>query len=267
MNVTTGLSEGRRWVRAPSHVRTSLNVPGDRIDLVRNAHTHGSDAIWIDLEEPRTPITEADREAMRIEVGAFLRSLDPIPRRPVYWVRVQPAFSGGLLKDVEAVACPALNAIVLPKVSGPRDISAAAAVLSCVEVDAGLEPGSILIYPIMESAEALRSAFDIASASPRVGYMGGAVSKFGDIVQSIGFRWTRHGSESLMFRSGALLEVRAAGIPYPITGNWGGRLDDVDGIRAWGQQGRDLGYRGTMCAHGPIVELFNAAYGDHEDRK
>jgi citrate lyase subunit beta/citryl-CoA lyase len=243
-------------------VRTSLNVPGDRGDVVRSAHTHGSDAVWIDLEEPRTPITEAQREAMRAEVGAFLRSLDPVPARPLYWVRVQSMGSGGTLRDLEAVVCPALSAVVLPKVYGPAEIHAADALITCVEAERGIAAGSILIYPILETAEALRSAYEIAAASPRIGWMGGAVSKFGDIVQALGFRWTRDGHASLMFRSAALLDVSAAGIPYPITGNWGGRLDDLDGVRAWGEQGRDLGYRGSMCAHGPLVEHFNAAYGD-----
>jgi citrate lyase subunit beta/citryl-CoA lyase len=258
-------AERRRWMVAPRHVRTSLNVPGDRIDVVRSAHTHGSDAVWIDLEEPRTPISAAQREAMRVEVGAFLRSLDPIPARPLYWVRVQSIASGDTLRDLEAVACPALSAVVLPKVDGPREIHAADALITCVEADRGLVPGSILIYPILETAEALRGAYDIACASPRVGWMGGAVSKFGDIVQAVGFRWSREGNESLMFRSAALLDVRAAGIRYPITGNWGGRLDDLDGVHAWGEQGRDLGYRGSMCAHGPLVEHFNAAYGDEDE--
>jgi citrate lyase subunit beta/citryl-CoA lyase len=255
----------RRWVVAPRHVRTSLNVPGDRSDVVHSAHTHGSDAVWIDLEEPRTPISEAQREAMRVEVGAFLRSLDPIPARPLYWVRVQSIASGGTLRDLEAVVCPALSAVVLPKVYGPREIHAADALITCVEADRGLPAGSILVYPILETAEALRGAYDIAAASPRVGWIGGAVSKFGDIVQAVGFRWSREGNESLMFRSAALLDVRAAGIPYPITGNWGGRLDDLDGVHAWGEQGRDLGYRGSMCAHGPLVAHFNAAYGDEDE--
>lgn len=56
----------------PSRIRTILNVPGDRIDRVTAAPAAGSDAVWIDLEEPRTPFTEDQRVAARAEVGAFL---------------------------------------------------------------------------------------------------------------------------------------------------------------------------------------------------
>ena len=47
-----------------------------------------------------------------------------------------------------------------------------------------------MIYPILETAQGLRLAYDIAMASSRVSYMGGAVSRFGDIHQAVGFRWT-----------------------------------------------------------------------------
>ena len=80
---------------------------------------------------------------------------------------------------------------------------------------------------------AIRSAYEIAMASDRVAYMGGAVSRFGDIVADIGFRWTREGTETLYIREKVLIDARAAGIRYPISGMWGGANDDLDGLRAW----------------------------------
>ena len=60
--------------------------------------------------------------------------------------------------------------------------------------------------------------------------MGGAVSRFGDIVGDIGFRWTRDGTETLFIREKVLIDARAAGIRYPISGMWGGANDDLDGL-------------------------------------
>ena len=71
--------------------------------------------------------------------------------------------------------------------------------------------GSVLLYPILETAQAIRLAYEIAMASPRVGYMGGAVSRFGDIHQALGFRWTREGRETLFLRSKVLADAKAAG--------------------------------------------------------
>ena len=59
-------------------------------------------------------------------------------------------------------------------------------------------------------------------ASPRVAYMGGAVSRFGDIHQAVGYRWTAEGRETLFLRSKVLIDAKAAGIRYPISGMWGG---------------------------------------------
>ena len=55
-------------------------------------------------------------------------------------------------------------------------------------------PDRPMVYPILETAQALRLAYDIAVASPRVSYMGGAISRFGDIHQALGFRWTAEGT-------------------------------------------------------------------------
>ncbi len=63
--------------------------------------------------------------------------------------------------------------------------------------------------------------------------MGGAVSRFGDIVEDVGFRWTREGRETLYIREKVLIDARAAGIRYPISGMWGGANDDLDGLQAW----------------------------------
>ena len=70
----------------------------------------------------------------------------------------------------------------------------------------------------------------------------------------------RQGDESLFLRGKVLVDARAAGIRYPISGMWGGAVDDVDGLRAWATQLRDLGYYGMMLGerrHIPLVhEVF-----------
>ena len=90
--------------------------------------------------------------------------------------------------------------------------------------------------------------------------MGGAVSRFGDIHQALGYRWTAHGDESLYLRGKVLVDARAAGIRYPISGMWGGAVDDTEGLLAWATQLRDLGYYGMMLGerrHIPLVhEVF-----------
>ena len=97
-------------------------------------------------------------------------------------------------------------------------------------------------------------------ASARVAYMGGAVSRFGDIHQALGYRWTAAGTETLWLRSKLLVDARAAGVRYPISGMWGGANDDLDGLRAFGSELRDLGYYGMMLGNPDHIDLVHELF-------
>jgi len=242
-------------------LRTVLFVAGSEDEAVHRSATHGADAVVIDLEEPRTPFPEPERERTRRMVRTFFAGEARRPGTPRWFVRVQPPDTGQTLKDLRAVMGPSLTGILLPKVQGPEDVHKADALLTCMEAEFDLPLGSIVIYPILETAQGLRLAYDIAVASPRVQYMGGAVSRFGDIHQAVGYRWSAEGRETLFLRSKVLIDARAAGIRYPISGMWGGATNDLDGLRRWATELRDLGYYGMMIgepAHVPIVnEIFS----------
>jgi citrate lyase subunit beta / citryl-CoA lyase len=237
-----------------------LYTPGDQEQRMADNLSSGADALFLDLEEPRTPCTEATRETARKLVREFLESAPDEPGTPRFFVRVQPVSSGMTLRDLDAVMCPRLTGVLLPKITGAADVHAADAILRCVETEHGMNVGSTMLYPILENAEAIRNAYEIATASDRVAYMGGAVSRFGDIVASIGFRWTRTGTETLYIREKVLIDAVAAGIKYPISGMWGGANDDLDGLRAWLSELRDIGYFGMMMGCAEHVPIVNEAF-------
>lgn len=242
-------------------IRTLLFVPGSEEAEVRGAHTHGADAVVLDLEEPRTPFPEEERERTRGAIRAFFDDGAGVAGAPRWFARVQPPDTGQTMKDLKAVMSPHLTGVLQPKVRGPEDVYRLDALLGCCEAEAGLPMGRTAIYPILETAQAIRLAYEIAAVSERVQYMGGAVSRFGDIHQAIGFRWSAEGRETLFLRQKVLVDARAAGIRYPISGMWGGALDDLDGLRSWATELRDSGYFGMMLgnpAHIPVVnEIFS----------
>ncbi len=241
-------------------LRSVLFVPGDQPAKIEAALGSGADSIVVDLEEPRTPFPEPARVQARADVRAFLDQHPVGPGQPRLFARVQPPMSGHALADLRAVIGPSLAGVLIPKVRGPADVHAADALLASMEVEHDLPARSVAIYPVLETAAAIRLAYEIAVASPRVAYLGGAVSRFGDIHQALGYRWTAEGRETLFLRSKILVDARAAGIRYPISGMWGGGRDDLDGLRAWATQLRDLGYYGMMLGdpvHVPLVhEVF-----------
>ncbi len=237
-------------------LRTVLFCADTEEAEINAAYNSGADSIVIDLEEPRTPFPPAAQERARKVVRSFLDSA-PARERPLIFVRVQPPSTGQTLRDLRAAMGERLAGILVPKVQGPADIHAAEALLGCMEVDLGLPMGRTMIYPILETAQALRLAYEIAMASARISYMGGAISRFGDIHQAVGYRWTAEGRETLFIRSKVLLDVRAAGIRYPISGMWGGDLDDEKGLRAWCKELRELGYYGMMIGNPRLVPIVH----------
>jgi citrate lyase subunit beta/citryl-CoA lyase len=241
-------------------LRSVLFVAGSDPAELEAAPYHGADAVVIDIEEPRTPFPEDERERTRAEVGTFLDRVKVDDTSPLWFVRVQPVATGQTLRDLRAVLHPNLSGILLPKVYGPDDVVGADALLTCLEVEAGSEPGSTWIYPILETAQSIRLAYEIASASPRVAYMGGAVSRFGDIHQALGYRWTAEGRETLYLRSKVLVDARAAGVRWPISGMWGGALDDVEGLHRWAEELRDIGYFGMMLGHPSLVPVVHEVF-------
>jgi len=248
-----------RKTEAPT-LRSLLFTPGDQEARLAENLRSGADALFIDVEEPRTPCPEETRVLARGLVREFLESAPVGAGSPRYFVRVQPVSSGMILRDLQAVLHPKVTGILLPKITGPADVHAADAIITCLEVELGLPVGEIVLYPILETAEAIRNAYEIATASERVAYMGGAVSRFGDIAASIGFRWTREGRETLYIREKVLIDARAAGIRYPISGMWGGANDDLDGLRAWLKELRDIGYFGMMMGNAEHVPIVNDAF-------
>jgi citrate lyase subunit beta/citryl-CoA lyase len=247
-------------------LRSVQFVPGDDPDAVAASLHQRADAVILDLEEPRTPFSDAQRERARTEVGRFLAGLGPdATGRPLYFVRVQDLQSGQILRDLEAVQRPGLTGVVIPKIDGPGDVHAVDAMLRCLEVDRGRTVGSTWIYPILETAQALRDAYAIAVASPRVAYMGGAVSRFGDIVREVGYRWTAEGLESLYLRSKVLIDARAAGIRYPVSGMWAGPASDLAGLRRWAEHLRDLGYHGMLLGPADHIDVVNEVFSPSDE--
>src|SRR3984957_932029 len=165
-------------------LRSLLFTPGDQEARIAENSKSGADALFLDLEEPRTPCPESVRVRARGLVREFLDDAPTGPGHPLYFVRVQPVASGMILRDLQAVMGPNLAGILLPKITGPADVHAADAILGCLETELGMTVGATMLYPILETASAIRNAYEIAMASERVAYMGGAISRFGDIAGS-----------------------------------------------------------------------------------
>jgi citrate lyase subunit beta/citryl-CoA lyase len=235
-------------------LRSLLFVPGHRSGWIASAQRSGTDAILVDLQDA-VPPGEIDRA--REVVRAAVEELSGAP--PAILARVSAVDSPALDADLDAVVRPGLAGIVLPMVETPADVQALGGRLDRLEASRGIAAGSTVIMPLVETALAARFAFEIARSSERVAYMGAGTAPEGDIARAIGFRWTPEGSETLLLRSWVLLNARAAGVPFPVSGLWP-LVDDLVGLRAFAEQTRGLGYAGMTAIHPSHVPVINEVF-------
>src|SRR2546423_7863168 len=130
-------------------IRSLLYTPGDQEQRIADNAGSGADALFLDLEEPRTPCTEETRVRARKIVREFLDTAPMGTGAPLYFVRVQPVASGMILRDLDAVMCNGLSGVLLPKITSPADVHAADAILTCLEIEHGVAAGSTMLYPIL----------------------------------------------------------------------------------------------------------------------
>lgn len=246
---------GSRPADVAPRVRSALYVPGHRGDFLAKADQRGADAVIIDLEDS---VTDARRSEARAVTGEWIASRSD-RLRPVVTVRINGIEEGWLDSDLEAIVDANLTAVVVPKVRSEADVRTVDANLTKWEERKRLEPGRIRIWPLVETASAARQAFEIAGGSPRVAYMGGGTAEGGDLARDLGFQWTVDGLETLYIRSKVLLDVRAAGVPNPMTGLVA-RVDDPEAVERFARQGRQLGYAGSMVIHPAHVEIVNRVF-------
>ena len=235
-------------------LRSELFVPGNKEDWMRKAPRYEADALILDLEDSVPPENKTEARSL---VRRMLEELGPTGQTLI--VRVNRLETGLTGEDLEAITCPNLYAVMLPKVQGPDDVVEVDILLKHLECRNGMEVGQVFIDPALETAQGIRRAYDIAVASPRVAHMGASGGKGGDTARSLGFQWTPQGMETLFLRSKVLVDSRAAGVPYPVSGGWMD-IHDLDGLRAAARQAKGLGYTGMHVIHPSHVPVVNEVF-------
>ncbi|MFV0457487.1 MAG: HpcH/HpaI aldolase/citrate lyase family protein [Actinomycetales bacterium] len=233
--------------------RSILFVPGHKPHWADNAVAAGADCVVLDLEDSVPGDLKAEaRDTVRAALTA-LREKHP---RLGLFVRPNALATRQAGADLEAVVCPALDGLFVPKVSTRDDVLRWETLIDWFEARNGAE-GLDLIVPV-EMVAAITNCVEIAGASPRVGAMIGPTSEHADIARAVGYRQSREGSETLYLRSRILLACRQFGL-HPLTGLWED-LDDLEGLRSFADYGLQLGFRGMIAIHPSHVPVVNDVF-------
>jgi len=215
-----------------------------------------ADCVVLDLEDAVPPnMKDEARNKIRdvLENGTF-------DRKPVM-VRINPMDTGLTLLDLDVVACEKLNGFIFPKAYTADDIKSFDAQLSLKEKTLGLPDGHFEVVILIETAQAVLHAFDMAVATKRtIGLLFGSEDYLADTKGL-------HDENALSLhvpRNLVVLAARAARV-IPIDTPFV-EVHDMEGYARHLRQGRNLGFEGILIMSPRQIEGANDIYspGDEE---
>lgn len=233
--------------------RSSLYVPVNVEKYVAKAHQRGADAIILDLEDsiPVAEKAEARKLVPEVAARAGQNGADIVVRinRPLELA----------VRDIEAAVCPAVKALLLPKIDSASHLRLLGEVVSVAEARAGIAEGSIRFIPMIETAEAFPRAFEIAAGHPRnIGLtLGGEdfAMATGSLPDPDVFRYPK---QHIVFAASA-----AGVLPFGLIGTVA-TYSDLDAMRAVIRESRRFGFVGASCIHPSVVPLLNEGFQPDE---
>jgi len=250
--------------------RSCLAVPGSSPRFIAKAQGLDADEVFLDLEDAVAP---AAKPAARQAVAQALRDGGWGGR--VMAVRINDVTTAWAYRDVVDVveqAGPHLDAIVLPKVTGPGHVVWLDLLLGQIEQAKGYPVGAIGIEAQIEDARGLAAVDAIAAASPRL-----AALVFGpaDFMASLGMRSLDIGAQPAGYAGGdafhypllrLLVAARAHGL-QAIDGPYAA-IADTEGLARAAASVAALGFDGKWVLHpgqvGPVNEAFSPSQQDYD---
>ena len=216
--------------------RSLLFVPGSRPERFEKALGAGADVVCIDLEDAVAP--DAKDEARRAVVAFLARQ-----QSGRVGVRINGATTAQFVEDCQALASVMTAFVMVPKVEDAGQLTTARSQLGA--------NGSPL-WPIIESPEGLRLAWEIAAAPGVGGVLFGAADYSAEVGCTL--EW-----DALLYARGALAAAAARArvelldVPYL-------DLADTEGLATSTRRAKALGFTGRACIHPSQVGAVNAAY-------
>lgn len=229
--------------------RTRLYLPGNNPKLMINAGIYRSDGIILDLEDSVAP---DKKEEARLLVRNALRAVDFGDAERM--VRINQLPVG--LDDLDAIVPEQVNLILIPKCESAQQI---VQVEERIERILRQENTDIYLMPIIESAQGVVNAYEIASASPNVAALAIGLE---DYTADLGVQRTAEGRESFYARSAVVNAARAAGI-QPIDSVFS-EIDDVEALHNNVLESKALGFAGMGCIHPRQVSVINEGFSPDE---
>lgn len=236
-----------------------LYIPGKNPAMIQDADIFGADGIILDLEDS---IAINEKDAARNLVKNALISLNF--SNTEVGVRINSLDNKFGQIDLEIIVPVRPDFIRIPKINSKEDIIKLDKLLLDIETKNNLKNKSTKIIPMLETAQGVINAYEIAIASPRVI----ALSIGGeDLVADIGMTRTIINTELNHIRSSVVMAASAANVDAldTIYSN----IDDIDGLIRETRTIKNLGFDGKSVIHPrqikPVHKVFKPGSEEIEE--
>jgi citrate lyase subunit beta/citryl-CoA lyase len=240
--------------------RSGLTMPVVTARFVDNAWRRGCDFVILDLEDSVPQHLKAHARSL---IGESIPKLHQGAVEP--FVRIN---HDTMLADLEAVIWPGLRRVRYPKAEHGHEIKRMDEIITRLERERGIRPGTVEIDPGIETALGAANVFEIAGASPRVRELGASSGGY-DLSRDLGVEMFVDFDQFVYIKGeGELagrtlrLGVRAA----PFVANPSGSVSDGNRALQQAQAAHKCGFHLGLGGLNPgVVESNNIGYTPTED--
>lgn len=230
--------------------RSMLFVPVNVPKFVETAHTRGSDAVILDLEDSVPPAEKANaRTLIAAAAPKVARSGADVV------VRINQPIELAV-RDIEAAISPAIHTLMLPKVDSAGHVRLLAELADRIEAAKGMRVGHTRFMALIEAPAAFARANEIAAAHPRLISVGLGSEDFameigGEPATDVLTYPKQHVAIAAMANG-----LMAMGVIGSVAD-----FSDIEGYRASARLARRFGFRGASCIHPKHVAILNEEFG------
>jgi len=229
-------------------------MPVNTARFVERAWTRGCDFINLDLEDS---VPESQKPHARTLVKSAIATA--AKGGAEIFVRINHDY---VRADLEAVVWPGLARVNYPKAETAEEIRKLDAIITELERERGIRPGTVEIGANIETARGVANGAEIAAASPRIKDFGGGtgydMSRDLGVEMFVGFDQFVYGKGELELVTRALgLEIHRA---MPFVPNTTGSVSDADRAFREAEAARRCGFRQGGGLHPNVVEPQNRGF-------
>ena len=233
--------------------RSLMFVPTLVEKFIEKAPGVGADALILDLEDS---IAASEKDRARAALGDAARRLKAAGQDVT--VRINRPWRLAA-RDIEAAVMPEVTALLLPMTATAAHVREVADVVAEVEAEKGMTVGHTWLCVLIETAEGLLNAREIAAAHPRVLSVSLGSEDFALSMESATDTDVLMGPKQHVVAC-----ARAAGVtPMGFIGSIA-EFRDVEKLEYMMTLSKRVGLRGASCIHPNQVKVANAVFGPGE---